>query len=559
MSRKIVPRPSPNPDPGPILLPMTFTTRRIREEKPSRWKALAAKAAPYVLRFGGLFVGLYGKWKIRHEEEETHAHRVRILKKTAVVLASVLFGMVILAGTVKALVAMRILTIHNFLSVAGSELPADENGFTNFLLLGVGDKTHEGVDLTDTIMIVSLDPWKTRSAVMLSLPRDLYVLKTENMGRGRVNELYRNYKIKLKRDGMTASDASIGAMKELTRELGNHLGITLHHVMKVDFTAFVEGVDALGGVDIVVPEDIVDTEYPGPDYSFQTFEIRQGLQHLDGETALKYARSRHTTSDFSRAARQQQLVQALAEKARTMGITDSPGTITSLLKILSDHVETTMTFADILGAARLGEQIERANVISHTLGIASGINTGIATPGGFLYPPPRDQFDGASVLLPFSIPESPVTWKQIQTFLRFLTMNRTILLSNPSIQILNAGAPTGTARILASELVRYGLPDVETDNATEDRKNPLKLPATVIVPLTPEDRALSEFFSTLLHLPTGPLPPGIDPLKQRQVTIVLGMDYEYRPFQDLIPLPVKKQEAASSLSQSTASSALNGQ
>ncbi len=514
---------------------MTFTTRRIREEKPSRWKALAAKAAPYALKAGELFVGLYGKWKVRHEAEVTHNHRVRILKKIAIILSSVLLGVIILAGTVNALISLRILTIHSFLSITGANLAEDKNGFTNILLLGVGDKNHEGVDLTDSIMVVSLDPWHTRSAVMLSLPRDLYVLKTEKMGTGRINELYRNYKYSLIRKGTAKDVASQESLKELARELGNQLGIVIQYTAKVDFTAFVEGVNALGGVDIDVPHDIVDPEYPGPDYTFETFSIQKGPQHLDGETALKYARSRHSTSDFSRSARQQQLLQALGDKARAQGIASSPGTVTSMLKILSDHVETTMTFGEILGAAKLGEQIDRKSIISETLSDEAGIFTGVASPGGFLYSPPREDFDGASVLLPYSIPEFPVTWRQIQAFVRLLMQNRAMYLKKPKIMILNAGAKSGTAWTLGNELTRYGFDDIETDNATEDKKHPLKLPATVVIAQTKAENGMAQFFATLLHLPVSPLPDGIDPVKQGPVTIVLGTDYSYKPLQNLLP------------------------
>lgn len=514
---------------------MTFTTRRVQEDRaPARWKTALKAAAPYALKFGGLFLALYGKWSVRHEEEERQNARVHALKKIAVILVSVLLGVTLVAGTVKALVGLRILTIHNFLSVAGADLPTDENGFTNFLLLGAGDKDHDGVDLTDTVMIVSLDPWDTESAILLSLPRDLYVLKSEKMGTGRVNELYRNYKNKMRRDGILHADASLASMKELAAELGRHLGIQIHHVGKVDFTAFVDVVNTLGGVDIDVPYDIVDLEYPGPNYSFEPFEIRKGPQHIDGETALKYARSRHTTSDFGRSARQQQLLQALAEKAKNEGIASSPGKISALLKILSDHVETTMSFAEILGAARLGDQIDRKKMISMTLNIETGIDTPFVVPGGFLYTPPRDEFAGAAVLLPVSIPEFPVTWKQIQAFVRLLLHNRGMILSKPQLQILNGGAKTGAARLLGNELMRYGFENVEMDNAFDDRKAE-KLPSSIVSPRTEDDAATAQFFAALLGLPKGTLPARIDPTKQGAVTIILGEDYEYRPLQDLVP------------------------
>lgn len=516
---------------------MTFTTRRIREKTPSsRWKNALKSVIPYLMKFGGFCVALYGKWKMRREEDERKAARVRVLKRIAVILVAILFGALILAGTVKALVQLRIVTLQTFFSVAGADLPADENGFTNFLLLGSGDKDHDGIDLTDAMLVVSLDPWKTRNAVILSLPRDLYTLSTNNMGNGRINALYRNYKGHLRaKEHKSAAAASLLSMKELAAELGRKLGIEIHHVVKADFTAFVDLVNALGGVDITVPYDIVDTEYPGPNYTFETFEIQNGPHHFDGDAALKYARSRHTTSDFGRSARQQQLLTALAEKAQSQGIARSPGTITKLIKTLKDHVETTMSFAEILGAAKLGGRIDRSNVVAMQLNIETGIETPFVSPGGFLYSPPRDQFEGASVLLPVSIPEFPVTWKQIQAFVRFLFLNRAIILNKPQVQILNAGAKTGAARMLGNELIRYGFEDVENpENASDDRRHPLKLPESIVVARTEADEYLAEFFSDLLDLPAGPLPAQIAGEKQGQVTVVLGTDYTYTPLQDRI-------------------------
>lgn len=519
---------------------MIFTTRRVREEKalgsPPVWKGIVKKAAPVVVRLGAFLAGMYGEWKARKAEEHAKSKRLRLLKKSAVVLVSVLLGLVLLAGTVKALVSLRILTIHSFLSVAGADLPVDENGFTNILILGAGDKSHEGIDLTDSIMVVSLDPRKTKSAVMLSLPRDLYLLETENMGRGRINELYRNYKIKIQYSAkLTPAIASQLSLKELATEVGRNLHMQIHHVMKVDFIAFVDAVNTLGGLDIQVPQTIVDTEYPGANYTYQTFEIHKGLQHIDGETALKYARSRHTTSDFDRSARQQQLLQAMGDKARAEGIMGSPGRISEFLKILTDHVETTMSFAEILGAAKLADRIDRSNMLSYNLNIETGIYSPFAVPGGFLYAPPRDQFEGASVLLPFSLPEFPVTWKQIQAFMQLVLQNRAVYLSKPQIQILNAGAKRGMGRTLGNELIRYGFDQIETDNASDDRKNPPKLPSSVVVARTEGDESTAQFFAALLHLPVGPLPAGIPPEKQGPVTIVVGTDYTYTPLQDLLP------------------------
>lgn len=121
------------------------------------------------------------------------------------------------------------------------------------------------------------------------------------------------------------------ALRELALEIGRFTNVDIQQIIKVDFIGFVQAVDAVGGVDIDVPYTLVDPEYPGPNYSYQTFSITKGPHHLDGETALKYARSRHSTSDFSRSGRQQQIIKALGEKVKNEGILSNPSKILSLV------------------------------------------------------------------------------------------------------------------------------------------------------------------------------------------------------------------------------------
>lgn len=462
---------------------------------------------------------------------------MRVLKRLAIVLLSILLSFLLLAGVAQALISLDILNIRNILGVAGAELPRDENGFTNLLLLGKGDDDHDGVDLTDTMMIASIDP-KTESTVLLSIPRDLYVT-SEKMGQGRINELYRNYKVMLRRKDISKEEASHAALLELMREVGRKTGISLHHAVMVNFTGFVQAVDALGGIDVTVPYDIVDREYPGPNWTYQTFAINAGPAHLDGETALKYARSRHTTSDFGRSARQQQVIAAVGEKAKTLGIVKSPGKILALLRILSQNVETTMSTAELLGAAKLGEELDRTRIVSMQITDRSGYQGGLPEAGGFLYDPPRDQFAGASILLPAPTPPSD-PWKQIRTFARLLLTARTMYLSQPRIAILNAGGKTGAAGLLAAELTRYGFMVERAENAfPRTEKNAPKLETTTVFAPAEADRPAASFFASLLGLPLAENPPPLPvaPEKLDQVTILLGKDFTLTPLYQRVTEP----------------------
>jgi LCP family protein required for cell wall assembly len=513
-----------------------FTTRALRaDQTPQKKRIPWATAAVAVATFGRALFGWYGAWKAEKKEEQRFSRARAIFKKVAVVLIAILIALGLLAGVVKALVATNVLNLQTVFSVAGKDLPTDANGFTNFLLVGKGDEGHEGVDLMDTIMIASMDAKKTKSAVLLSIPRDLYLLKTENMGRGRINDRYREYKAQLIHKGIAEEEAETEALKEFGFEVGRQFGIDIHRIVVMDFIGFVKVVDALGGVDIVVPSDLVDTQYPGPNYTYTTFRISAGPQHLDGETALKYARSRHSTSDFDRSARQQQIISALADKARAGGILSSPSKLMELWQIASDHSQTTMDMGELIGAAALGDKINRDRLITMQLNNGHGYDTGIAWAGGFLYSPPRDEFGGASVLLPVSIPEFPVTNKQLQVFTKLLTQHRSIYIAKPSVSILNATKKNGLARAIATEFARYDFPIAIIGNLPNKEERD----TSSVIPRTEDDIAAATFYGSLLGMPVGePLPAGEPaPEEYGNVTIVLGKDYEYKLLQDLVPLP----------------------
>lgn len=506
---------------------MSFSVRKLRD-KPSKKQRWAGRAA-VLLTVAQPVMGVYHQWKKLHTRSQKKEHRLGILKRTLTILIAVFIALLLLAGIGKAMMSVRSLGVRNIINIAGVNLPKDEHGYTNFLLMGQGDADHDGVNLTDTIMIASIDPETTQSAVLLSLPRDTYFLNTEKMGKGKLNTMYRDFRSYLIfQKGVEPEIASKEALEYLAEEIGNKLGIEIHHTIKVDFIAFTRAIDVLGGVDIDVPYDIEDYEYPNETYGFEPFIIRAGPRHLDGPTALKYSRSRHTSSDFGRSARQQQLLGAMAHKAKEEGVLSDPAAITSFMKIMSENVESTMTLRELIGAAELGQKINKENIISMQLNDRNALYDYIIEPGGMMYTPPRNLFEGASVLLPVSIPEFPVTWKQPKSFAQLLFRNREIYLEKPNVSILNAGAAPGSARKLATELTRFGFNVTTVENGdTEKRESSM-----IVAP--PEPDAVVDFFSTILQIEANPAPLDLPTQQRERATILLGKDYRYTPLQNLV-------------------------
>lgn len=514
---------------------MSFTVRKIREEKQSKTLRKAAVIGTAMLES---MVHLYHQVQSRKQAAEKGEKRVQMMKKTMAVLLAGLLILLLLMGTLKMLVRLKAFSLGSMVSAVSSMPGTDKNGFTNVLLLGEGDNDHEGIDLTDTIMIVSLDPAVSGSAVMLSLPRDLYMLSTEKMGKGRINSLYRDYKGQLVRNGTEKTEASAEALKQLSHEIGKILGLELQGVIKLNFSGFEQTVDAIGGIDIVVPEDIVDPEYPGPNYTYETFQIAAGPQHLDGRTALKYARSRHSTSDFSRSARQQQIIVAISEKAKSLGLLTHLGKAAEIMSIAAKNMETTFEARQLLGLAQLGKKIDRNKIISMQLSDANGLFGALTDRGGFLYAPPREEFDGAAVLLPVSIPEFPVTWKQLQSLTKLLTLHRDAMANPPSILILNAGAKEGSARVLGAELYRYGFNVRKTRNFSKAPNPSFDQSWIAVAKETEPQPSLKPsvtLLSSLLGLQTNTdVEETVFGEEHADIVIVLGKDFRYAPLQNLL-------------------------
>jgi LCP family protein required for cell wall assembly len=175
----------------------------------------------------------------------------------------------------------------------------------NVLLMGTDSRDDElGPPRTDTLILLTLDR-QSGSAGMLSLPRDLWVpIPGYNMTY-KLNTAY----------AIGEDRGYEGGGPQLVKDtVSNFLGQPVPYYVQVNFHGFIELIDLIGGVDIEVPKTIYDEAYPTADYGVETFYLEAGWQHLDGETALKYVRTRNVDDDYGRAGRQQALIRAVLNK-----------------------------------------------------------------------------------------------------------------------------------------------------------------------------------------------------------------------------------------------------
>jgi LCP family protein required for cell wall assembly len=242
------------------------------------------------------------------------------------------------------------------------QLPEAWNGKerVNILLLGIDQRVGEKDPCyrTDTMIVFSLDP-VTMQAGMLSIPRDIWVPIPG----------YNNNRINTANCIGDTQDYPGGGMALAEKTVENFLGVNINYAARINFTAFENFVDRIGGVEIDVPADIYDADYPTEDYRTEVFSVSKGVQKMDGATALKYARTRHSgNGDFDRARRQQQVILAIKEKLqdpRTMAslVSQAP----ALLNELSTSVKTDMTLDQIQQLAMLATKIERGKIKSEVL------------------------------------------------------------------------------------------------------------------------------------------------------------------------------------------------
>jgi len=244
--------------------------------------------------------------------------------------------------------------------VSEKKLPQrGEDDRINILLLGKATPDYPGSNLTDTIILASINPQTFQSA-LLSIPRDLYVKIPETKRYTKINSIYSQ--------GLKKGDHKEG-MKLLEKTVKNITGEPIHYSIMVNFTAFSEAVDAIGGVDVEVEKDIYDDRYPAPGYAYQTFEIDAGRHHLDGETALKYVRVRHNAGgDFGRAKRQQQVLESMKDKFfAKRSWKESLDLFDEVLDIVEKNVKTDVPFADYLSFLLLAREVNIHQTVNKVL------------------------------------------------------------------------------------------------------------------------------------------------------------------------------------------------
>lgn len=310
------------------------------------------------------------------------------------------------------------------------------DGRTNIALLGIGGKGHDGPYLSDTMIVASIDI-KTGKAVLISLPRDIWVSGT----RSKLNAVYAY--------GFEKGDKQ--GLVQAKDEYGKIVGLPIHYAVRIDFGGFEKAIDLLGGIDVTVDTAFSDPEYPidGKERDmcgykeveekiasdsgeitvkkivdannqpisdtvnpyacrYETLTFKKGPTTLNGKTALKFVRSRHGTnnegSDFARSRRQEKVITGIKEKIFSTETLLNPGKVGSLLNTFGESIEMDVDPGEYGEFFKLFQRTKDSKLESHGIS-AEGADALLKVGDPSLY-------GGAYVLAPVAGKDD---WSAVQT------------------------------------------------------------------------------------------------------------------------------------------------
>lgn len=364
---------------------------------------------------------------------------------------------------VLALIALAVFLVMKFLwpeeTIDGNwwdvfqneRLQTDENGRSNILIFGTEPEGYDGADLTDSIMLLSINQ-DDGSAYTVSLPRDLYVKydTCPNLGmtNGKINATY----VCVVDNDYSNETAAAGALQS---KVGEVLGLDVQYFVHLNWAGFEQIIDSVGGVDVVI-----ESSNPNGIYDVNTgLKLANGEVHLDGATALSLARARGSdggygleTSNFAREIHQQKIVKALAEKVVSGSVISNPTQALDLLNSLGDNIRTNFKSSEIQALVNLSDVFSNGAMVGlPLLDTEKGIN--LVTTG---------MIGGASVVIPTA---GTYDYSQIHQYIKEEMTSDPVVKEKAVIDVLNGSDVVGLASEKAESLSAKGYSIGQITNA----------------------------------------------------------------------------------------------
>ncbi len=314
-----------------------------------------------------------------------------------------------------------------------TKLKGEGDGRVNILLAGIGGPGHDGPYLTDTLIVASLDPF-AKEVSLVSIPRDLWVT-TKGFGSSKINSVMPYSR---ERNGGSIPKG----METLSTVVSDNLGIPIHYFTVVDFTAFKDAINTVGGVEIDVKTKLVDPTVAWENKNNPVI-ADVGRQKFDGQRALLYARSRKTSlrGDFDRNERQKEVIIALKNKVVSLGTFGNPIKMTQLVNNAGEHVQTDLSIPEMKRLYDVVKDIPADKVMS--IGLADPPHELVKT----------GNIGGASVVIPAA---GVGNFEAIKAYIRSTLVDGFIRKENAQIMVLNGTGVAGLAKTRAEDLKSYG-------------------------------------------------------------------------------------------------------
>ncbi len=405
-------------------------------------------------------------WQFRkkraQKNKQPQSRRKKIIKRT---LLGILLLVVLLGGFLGWKALTNASKVFNG-SVLGffdsTQLRGEDEGRVNILLAGTSEDDgpdHGGADLTDSIMLASIDT-KNNTAFTVSIPRDLWV----KYGRacpsgyeGKINAAFQcGNETNFKEDGYPE-----GGMGLLSKLVSENFGMPIQYYGKLNYTAFKDAVDAVGGIDITVtsddPRGVYDPNIQKKDGG--PLKLQNGPQQLNGLTALALARSRNSAGgygmgrgDFDRTTYQRAMLIALKDKALSIGVLSNPTKLGDLLDAAGNNVQTNFQTNELRRLYEISKLVKSQDIQSIDL---AGDEVNLVT---------TDMYNGQSVVIPTA---GINNFNQIKLFFKKLTSTDPLVREAATVAVLNGSGVIGQAQKRADELIAKGLDVTKVGNAPD--------------------------------------------------------------------------------------------
>ncbi|GAB4159228.1 MAG: LCP family protein [Candidatus Dojkabacteria bacterium] len=313
------------------------------------------------------------------------------------------------------------------------ELKKDKSGkFTNALIVGIDTRDNApGLQNTDTIVIASFNH-ETKETIMYSIPRDMFVNIPGTPYGERINAIYNTFEKQKKGTGMDG----------LKKVVESFTGLQIQYYALVDYAGFKKVVDIVGGITVNVDNTFTDYYYPTSSGGYQTVHFDAGPQKMDGETALKYARSRKSQSiegsDYQRAKRQQKVIKAVKDKVLSSDTLLDPQKILSMLNELQKNIKfSEISLSEIQAGLNLAKDVKDSKVYTFVFDPLIGNGKLIKNdPNSYMILPA----DGAGV------------YKSLNKFVTQVQLTPRIYEDDPYIMVYNTGIGNAEASAKTAEL-----------------------------------------------------------------------------------------------------------